>query len=222
MKWVQGPLSLAGCRGSAPESCLCFCGGLADLGEVGRKIRMIGCDAQIGAEFGDDLADGEGSEGVVHCAVHGAGAAWGWGAAGLGLVGLGFIAGGREVVFAADQGGEGEGPADGAGDAGELGDRGEGWVCGGVEGVDEGHAVFGEAGDALAQGGGGWHGRECTGKLAGGKEIMGGADGFPTTRLYKVRDRRFDAGDLSPKFPPFRSRVRGCRQAHPGGVSRFG
>jgi hypothetical protein len=28
-----------------------------------------------------------------------------------------------------------------------------------VEGVDEGHAVFGEAGDALAQGGGGgWHG----------------------------------------------------------------
>jgi DNA modification methylase len=37
-----------------------------------------------------------------------------------------------------------------------------------------------------------------------------------------LKDCSLKGDDLSPKFPPFRSRVRGCRQAHPGGVSRFG
>jgi hypothetical protein len=47
---------------------------------------------------------------------------------------------------------------------------------------------------AGAGGGGGGAGGDCTGKLAAGKEIMDGADGFPATRLRKVCDRRFDAG----------------------------
>jgi hypothetical protein len=29
-------------------------------------------------------------------------------------------------------------------------------------------------------------------------------------------------GDLSPNFPPLKSRVRCCRQDHPAGVSQFG
>jgi hypothetical protein len=36
-----------------------------------------------------------------------------------------------------------------------------------------------------------------------------------------TRDSAFSF-DLSPNFPPVRSRVRGCRQAHPDGVSLFG
>jgi hypothetical protein len=34
--------------------------------------------------------------------------------------------------------------------------------------------------------------------------------------------KRAGTGDLSPSFPPLKSRVRGCRHAHRDGVSLFG
>src|SRR5437660_8739099 len=43
-----------------------------------------------------------------------------------------------------------------------------------------------------------------------------------STRWFMVCMPRPAYLDLSPKFPPVRSRVLGCRHAHRDGVSRFG
>jgi hypothetical protein len=37
-----------------------------------------------------------------------------------------------------------------------------------------------------------------------------------------LREQEAGGNDLSPNFPPVKSRVRGCRQAHPAGVFLFG
>jgi hypothetical protein len=112
-------------------------------------------DAEVAADGGDDLADAAGAEGVVHGGVGAArrGIAGSDAARGRAVFGRGWCAAGAgfgEVKLAAQEGGEDDCPADGAGVAQEVGDEGGGvggGVCveGGGEAVDEGHAVFGEA-----------------------------------------------------------------------------
>jgi hypothetical protein len=88
------------------------------------------------------------------------------------LRGFGVFAGGREMVFAAQDGGEGDGPADGAGEAGEAGDDfGAGPVAAGEQ-FNEGHAMLGEAAEALVQleEAGAWHGAIMVGMRVAVKE----------------------------------------------------
>jgi hypothetical protein len=137
--------------------------------EFGRKFRVPRVNAEVAADGGDDLADAAGAEGVVHGGVGAArrGVAGSDAARGRAVFGRGWRAAGAgfgEVEFAAQEGGEDDGPADGAGVAQEVGDEGGGigsGICveGGGEAADEGHSVFGEAHEPGAWG----CGRRCGG-----------------------------------------------------------